>query len=54
MKIEISCLVSLFLIVATLVTRATFLGIGQALLATAIEYGPGGPKLLSSVTGRRR
>jgi len=49
MKIEITLLVSLFLVVTTLVTRAVIQGIGQALFATAIEYGPGGRKLVSNI-----
>jgi len=54
MKIEIPFLTSLFLIVTTLLARAAFQGIEQALFATAIDYGFGGRKLLSNINRRGR
>ena len=49
MRIEVPILASLFLVMTTLVTRAVIQGIGQALFATAIEYSPGGRKLVSNI-----
>jgi hypothetical protein len=48
MKTEIPFLASLFLMATTLLARVTVQGIGQALFATAIEYG------LNGIRGRRR